>query len=218
MKQVEDIIDTVICADCMDILPQLPDNCVDLVLTDPPYGIGIDGQKEDIRNGVQIRKGHEFKGWDSQIPPKECFEQLFRISKNQVIFGANYFTQYLPAGHKGWIVWYKGQKGLTMSDCEIIFTSFDCPTRIFDLHRTHLWQESPQHPTQKPTKLIRYIVENHSKEGDIICDPFLGSGTSATVAWDLRRHYIGIEISPEYCEIARKRIQQEKDKYGLFND
>ena len=133
---------------------------------------------------------------------------MVRVSKNIIVCGANYFNECLEQGHKGWVVWYKAQQGLTMSDCEIIYTSFDVPTRIFILHRTHLWQENPQHPTQKPIELFKYLVANFSKESDTILDPFLGSGTTLVAAKQLNRNAVGIEISPEYCEIARQRLSQ----------
>lgn len=207
MKEVP--INQIICGDCLEIMKGMPDKCVDLVLTDPPYGIGIDGSDESIQNGVQIRKKYEWGGWDKSIPSKEYFMEILRISKNQVICGANYFNEYLPQGHKGWVFWYKAQKGLTMSDGEIIYTSFDVPTRIFILHRTHLWQENPQHPTQKPIELIKYLVNSFSKENDIILDPFLGSGTTAVAAKQLHRNFIGIEISQKYCDIANARLSQD---------
>ena len=209
MYKLEDIINKVHCADCLDFLKEMPDKCVDLVLTDPPYGIGIDGSDESIQNGVQIRKKYEWGGWDKEIPSKEYFDEILRISKNQIICGANYFNEFLPQGHKGWVVWYKAQQGLTMSDCEIIYTSFDVPTRLFILHRTHLWQENPSHPTQKPIELIKYLVNCFSSEGMTILDPFLGSGTTAVAAKQLKRNFIGIEISEKYCKIARDRLRQE---------
>lgn len=160
----------IIQGDCLEVMRGMEDNCVDLVLTDPPYGIGIDGSKEHITKkgfGAQKRKAYDFKGWDSETPPKEYFDEMFRVSKNQIICGANYFSEYLPSGHKGWVFWYKGQQGLTMSDGEIIFTSFGCPTRMVNIHRTHLWQENPKHPTQKPSKLFKYLIKQFSKEGVI---------------------------------------------------
>src|SRR3990167_5534162 len=144
----------IINADCLVERKKMADKSVDLILTDPPDGIGIDGSDESIKDGVQIRKKYEWGGWDKNIPSKEYFTEMVRVSKNIIVCGANYFNEYLEQGHKGWVVWYKAQQGLTMSDCEIIYTSFDVPTRIFILHRTHLWQENPQHPSQKPIRLI----------------------------------------------------------------
>ena len=207
--KIDDFKNKIIQGDCLEIMKQMPDKCVDMVLTDPPYGIGIDGSDESIQNGVQIRKKYEWAGWDDKIPSKEYFDEMFRVSKNQIICGANYFNEYLPQGNKGWVIWDKGQRGLTMSDCEIIFTSFSVPTRIYTLHRSRLWRENPQHPTQKPSELMAYLVRNFSLEGGVILDPFLGSGTTAVAAKQLKRNFIGIEISPVYCKIANDRLRQE---------
>jgi len=204
---------TIYHGDCREILPTLEP--VDLVLTDPPYGIGIDGSKESIQHGIQIRKRYDFLGWDNKIPDVEIFQMLFEKSANQIIFGANYFNELLPQGHKGWIIWDKGQRGLTMSDCEIIYSSFDKPTRIISEHRSKLWAEKPNHPTQKPMELVAKIIESHTVESQTILDPFLGSGTTAVCAKKLGRKCIGIEISEKYCEIAAKRCSQEVMELSL---
>ena len=120
--------------DCMEYMATLPDKAFDLAIVDPPYGIGVDGQAEhyDYKNPKHSRKHHIQKSWDKQIPPLEYFEELQRVSKNQIIWGANYFVKHLREGHKGWIVWDKAQHGLTMSDCEFAYSSFDVPTRVFE--------------------------------------------------------------------------------------
>lgn len=126
--------------DCLEVMRRYPDGYFDLAVTDPPYGLGIDGQKErrDIRNPHQGRKEHPKRGWDDAIPTAEYFRELERVSKNQIIWGGNYFVEHLRRGHKGWIVWDKGQHGLTMSDCELAYTSFDCPTRVVVINRAQL--------------------------------------------------------------------------------
>lgn len=118
--------------DCMQGMKEFPDGFFDLAIVDPPYGIGIDGQKKRVcGNPKHNRKEHIRKSWDKAIPPPEYFRELERVSKAQVIWGGNYFVPYLEQGHKGWLVWDKGQHGLTMSDCELAYTSFDTPTRVF---------------------------------------------------------------------------------------
>lgn len=203
-------VNTIIHGDCLEVMKFMPDKSVDLILTDPPYGISIGGIARDVANidkkGNSIRKAYEAADWDKQIPSKEYFDEMFRVSKNQVICGGNYFVEYLTQGHKGWIIWDKAQRGLDMSDCEIIYTSFDCPTRIFTLHRAKLWAEKPQHPTQKPLQLIEYLVEKFAKEGDIILDPFAGSGTTAIAAKQLKRNYICIEKEEKYVNICHERL------------
>jgi DNA modification methylase len=201
---------TIYNADCREVLPYLPK--VDLVLTDPPYGIGIDGQKESIQKGVSIRKEYEFAGWDKTTPPSELLRLAFGMGTHLVVCGANYFNDSLPAGCKGWVIWDKGQRGLTMSDCEIIFTNWSCPTRIYTAHRSRLWRENPQHPTQKPSELIKYLVQNCPGEPQTILDPFMGSGTTLVAAKQLGRKAIGIELEEKYCVIAVERLRQ-----GCFN-
>lgn len=205
----QDMIGNVCWGDCLDFLKLIPDKSIDLVVTDPPYGIGIDGQKKSVCNNPKHnRKKHEFLGWDKEIPRKEYFDEIFRISKNQIIFGANYFIKYLYGEHKGWIIWDKGQHGLTMSDCEIIYSSFDCPTRIVTYNRVELLKDNSKHPTQKPLELMRWILVNYSKKTDLICDPFLGSGTTARACKDLGRRWIGIEKEYKYCLISEERLKQ----------
>ena len=201
------------CGDCLEIMPLLEK--VDLVVTDPPYGIGIDGQDGDrSRSGNynptrHHRKAHTFLGWDNEIPKKECFSQMFRLSKNQIIWGGNYFVPHLTEGHKGWLVWDKGQHGLTMSDCELAYSSYDFPTRIFVMNRRHVQLEGAHHPTQKPRELLVWSIQQ-CKYWDTalsILDPFLGSGTTLVACKELKRNGIGIEINEKYCEIAKKRLQ-----------
>ena len=108
--------------DCMQGMKEFPDGFFDLAIVDPPYGIGIDGQKKRVcGNPKHNRKEHIRKSWDKTIPPPEYFRELERVSKAQVIWGGNYFVPYLEQGHKGWLVWDKGQHGLTMSDCELAY-------------------------------------------------------------------------------------------------
>jgi site-specific DNA-methyltransferase (adenine-specific) len=208
-------------ADCMEIMKQYPDKYFDLAVVDPPYGLGIDGQKGDVKNGVQIRKQHSFKGWDNAIPTAEYFTELFRVSKNQIIWGGNYFTEFLPPT-KGWIFWYKGQQDLTMSDGEMAWTSLNTVTRMVDIHRTHLWQEKPIHPTQKPIKLYDWIFNRYASEGNLILDTHFGSGSIALAVDKANRldkmnlHLTACEIDKEYIDKAIKRIS-ESIKQGTLS-
>ena len=194
--------------DCLEVMRSMPDKSVDAVITDPPYGIGIDGSKESIQNGVQIRKQYDFKGWDKSIPTVDVFVNINRVSETQIVFGANYFNEYLEQGHKGWIIWEKGQRNLSMSDCEIIYTNLNKPTRVHTVHRAKLWAENPQHPTQKPITLMKWILENYTHENDTIFDPFMGSGTTGVACVQTGRNFIGCEIDPTYYAIAERRIQE----------
>ena len=201
--------------DCLEVMKSIPDKSVDAVITDPPYGIGIDGSDESIQNGIQIRKAYEFRGWDKTIPNKEYFEQILKITNNYFIFGANYFNEFLPQGHKGWIIWDKGQRDLTMSDCEIIYSNTDKPTRIITVHRSKLWAEDPKHPTQKPSLLLRQIILTNTRESDTILDPFMGSGTTGVACVQTGRNFIGIEIDEKYFKIAEKRIKDAQQQMRL---
>ena len=192
--------------DCLEFMKTLPDKCIDLCLTDPPYGIGIDGQKEQYcKNPKHNRKKHDFKGWDNVIPSIEVFKEIFRVSKNQIIWGGNYFVEYLES-HKCWLYWDKGQDGLTMSDGELAYTSFDTPLRAIKINRCELIKDNTKHPTQKPLRLGTWILEKYAKEGDIIFDPFAGSGTFLVSAQNLGFKYIGCELDKDYFEIAEKRL------------
>jgi len=201
--------------DNMVLMARYPDNYFDLAIVDPPYGIGIDGQKKSIKNGTQIRKHHEFKGWDNAIPTEEYFKELKRVSKNQIIWGGNYFTKFLEPT-KSWIFWYKGQQDLTMSDGEMAWTSTKEVTRMFNLHRTHLWQEKPMHPTQKPSKLYKWILNKYAKQGDKILDTHLGSGSIAIACHDLEYDLTACELDTEYFDAAMKRINNHKKQLKLL--
>jgi len=193
--------------DNMDLMSRYEDNHFDLAIVDPPYGIGIDGQKENIKDGVQIRKAHSFKDWDNECPNKDYFNELKRVSKHQIVWGANYFPQFLEKS-KGWVVWYKGQMGLTMSDCELAYSNIKSPTRVVNIHRTHIWKEKPIHPTQKPVKLYEWLLMNYAKEGDKILDTHLGSGSIAIACHNLNFNLTACELDKEYYEAAMKRLKQ----------
>jgi site-specific DNA-methyltransferase (adenine-specific) len=200
--------------DCMEILPTLAR--VDAVITDPPYGIGIDGQKgSDRKDGTQLRKAHDFKGWDKDRPVDEVLAKIVAHGDIQVIWGGNYFPAILES-KKGWLVWDKAQTGLTMSDGELAYTNMDKPLRIFQLHRTHLWQEKPEHPTQKPLQLMRWCIEQAGKP-ETILDPFMGSGTTGVAALQMGVRFVGIERDPDYFDIACRRIEQAYKQRPLFD-
>jgi site-specific DNA-methyltransferase (adenine-specific) len=204
--------------DCVKALKRFNDNHFDLAIVDPPYGIGIDGQKQSINlnNPKANRKAHDFKGWDNEIPTAEYFAELERVSKNQIIWGANYFVEHLTKGTKGWIVWYKGQEGLTMSDAELAYSSFDCATRVVKINRVELLKDGTIHPTQKPIKLYDWVLQNYAKEGDLILDTHLGSGSSRIAAYKGGFNFVGFEIDQEYYEKQEKRFNDFKSQLRLF--
>ncbi|MBR1952441.1 MAG: site-specific DNA-methyltransferase [Lentisphaeria bacterium] len=215
---IDQYINRIINADCLDILRQLPDKCIDLVLTDPPYGIGFDGHKKYVnrQHPKWNRKEHISRRWDANIPPKQVFEQMKRVSRNIIIWGANYFNEYLEQGHKGWIIWDKMQDGLSMSDCEIAYSNFDCPTRIIRMNRVQLLKDGTIHPTQKPRLLFERILADYSKDGDLILDCFSGSGTTAVACHNLKRRFICIEKDPDYYRASVERLEKVQAQLLLF--
>ena len=189
--------------DCMALMAEFPDNHFDLAVVDPPYGINRDGG-ETGKNW----KVYEKKGWDTESPSVDYFKELFRVSKNQVIWGANYFTKHLPAS-MGWIMWDKGQK-LTMSDGELAFTSFERALRIKVLNRCTIGEKGGNlHPTQKPVKLYDWIFANYAEKGMKILDSHLGSGSSAIASHYAGMHMTACELDEDYYKAACERIHRE---------
>lgn len=197
-------------ADCLEILPLL--GKVDAVVTDPPYGIGRDGQQKTT-GGHGGRKGYEFKGWDSERPPEALFSQIIMSSGTQIIWGGNYFADMLPARGR-WLVWDKGQR-INQSDCELAYTSQDGALRIFELNRVALMTDGAEHPTQKPVELMKWCLD-FIPQGQTICDPFMGSGSTGVASVKRGRSFIGIEIDEGYFNIACKRIQDAYNRPDLF--
>ena len=202
--------------DNMELMKRFPDNYFDLAIVDPPYGIGIDGQKKSInKNPKHNRKEHTQKKWDNSIPSLEYFNELKRVSKNQIIWGGNYFTEYLKPT-KAWIFWYKGQRDLTMSDGEMAWTSFDTVTRQFELNRASLIAQNTFHPTEKPYKLYKWILDKYAKQGDKILDTHLGSGSIAIACHDYGFELTACELDKEYYDKATKRIKNHVSQQKLF--
>ncbi len=203
-------LNKIICGDCLEVMKDIPDNSVDLVLTDPPYGINMDRELHK-KQGKYGYKDYGDTNWDIK-PSKKYFEEIFRISKNQIIWGGNYFIDYLYPS-MGWIVWDKGQRDFSLADGELAWTSFQKALRIFTVARSTALKDGKQHPTQKSLEVIerciKYADRALGEEVKTILDPFLGSGTTAVACKHLKRNYIGIEISPKYCKIARQRLRQE---------
>lgn len=204
--------------DCMDVMRELPDNAFDLAICDPPYGLGIDGQKACVcKNPKHNRKFHARKGWDDSTPTAEYFRELERVSRNQIIWGANYFVEHLTKGTKGWIVWFKGQTGLTMSDCELAYSSFNCPTRLITINRGVLAKQNTIHPTEKPVQLYSWLLQNYAKRGDKILDTHLGSEAICLAADSMGIEMTGIELDPEYYNAAKQRILYQQAQPRLFD-
>ena len=207
---------TITCEDNMELMKRYPDNYFDLAIVDPPYGIGIDGQKKSInKNPKHNRKEHTQKNWDNAIPNEDYFNELKRVSKNQIIWGGNYFTEFLKPT-KAWIFWYKGQRDLTMSDGEMAWTSFETVTRQFELNRASLIAQNTFHPTEKPYKLYKWILDKFAKQDDKILDTHLGSGSIAIACHDYKFQLTACELDTEYFEKAKQRIINHATQQSLF--
>ena len=205
--------------DCVEYMKSIPDKYFDLAVVDPPYGIDRGGQKEIIcKNPKHKRKAHKQKNWDNETPNAEYFKELFRVSKNQIIWGANYFVEYLDKGTMGWIFWYKGQQGLTMSDGEIAYSSFQRATRMVNLNRGLIAHNGGSiHPTQKPVALYDWILEKYSRPTDKILDTHLGSGSSAIAAHRFGiSEFVGCELDKEYFDAACKRFKEQTAQMSIL--
>ena len=201
---MENLINKIINADCLDILKQLPDKCIDLVLTDPPYGIGISNNP--------IRQRHTKKDWDNQIPISDIFKEIFRISKEQIIWGGNYFN--LPPT-QGFFIWDKIQpEKFSLSMCEFAWCSKQQPAKMFSY--SVLKEKNKIHPTQKPLQLMQWCLEKGSKEGDLVLDCFSGSGTTAIACHNLKRRFICIEKDPDYWKASVERLEEHQRQLSLF--
>jgi len=196
--------------DCMDVMKTFPDGHFDLAIVDPPYGIGRAGHALSISKNKkkQWHKHYPDKGWDERIPSPKYFAELRRVSSNQIVWGGNYFTAHLPAS-RCWVLWYKGQRDLSMADGEMAWCSFDQVARQFELHRTHLWQEGTIHPTQKPVKLYSWLMEKYAAPGMKVLDTHLGSGSIAIAAHYAGMHLTACEIDADYFAAACARIKTE---------
>ena len=200
-------------ADCMEIMKGFADNQFDLAIVDPPYGINACNMTMGSGNNKKWEKG---KDWDNNVPNNEYFNELFRVSKNQIIWGGNYFT--LPCS-RGWIFWDKGIDGdCSFADGELAWTSFDVVLRKANIrYKGFLGMDKERiHPTQKPIKLYKWILDNYAKDGQTILDTHLGSGSSAIAAHDYGYEFTGIELDKEYYDNALSRITEHQRQLTIF--
>lgn len=201
---------TLYLGDCRDILPTLPK--VDAVITDPPYGINKDGQKETT-GGHGGRKAYEFLGWDADRPEPDLLKELASFAKIAVMWGGNYFADCLPPTGK-WLVWDKGQR-INQSDGELAWTSLPGALRIITMNRVEIATDGAEHPTQKPVRLMEWTLDQVGRPQTIL-DPFMGSGTTGVACMNLGRQFIGIEREPKYFDIACRRIEDAQRQGRLI--
>ena len=204
----------------MDILKQLPDKSIDLILTDPPYGKQY-ARGKNVWGVCDNRPDLEDVAWDNTTPTQEVFNEIIRVSKNQIIFGGNYFTDKLPVSNC-WIVWDKIGNNTNKSvfaDCELAWTSFNMVCRKFvSVSMGFIKDDRTEriHPTQKPLPLFEAIINNYSKENELILDCFAGSGTTAIACSELNRRFICIEKNKEYFDKSIERLADYNKQLRLF--
>jgi len=218
--------------DCIEGMRKLEDNSIDLILTDPPYGIGIN--KMNFVTSGAIKVGGAYRNdysdhptdWDSKGLTIEQFKEMQRISKNQVIFGGNNFASILPDS-RCWVVWDKRVKAKysnDFADCELAWTSFDKPSRMIRflwsgmIQEKMNWKEKRVHPTQKPIDVMRQMIKLFTDKNNIILDPFCGSGSTCIACKQLNRTYIGFEINEKYVNITNERLKQQPLKTKTVGD
>ena len=203
--------------DNMLLMARYPDNYFDLAIVDPPYGIDLANMNMGIGNTPKASKAKnrkwKAKDWDSATPTKEYFDELFRVSKNQIIWGGNYFD--LPPCKK-FIMWDKEiPAGLSFSDCEMAWTSFSGANKIFR-YSAYKNKSEKFHPTQKPPQLYKYCLDKYAKLGDKILDTHLGSGSIAIACHDYKFELTACELDKEYYDAAIKRIKNHVGQTKLF--
>jgi len=212
--------------DNMALMSRYPDKYFELAIVDPPYGIDhaeIAGKQSGKKYGkaAAAKKAYEVKYWDKSTPSQEYFNELFRVSKNQIIWGANYMTTNLPPS-MGWVFWNKDNGDNGFSDGELAFTSFNKGLRMVKITWNGMIQhdmknkENRIHPTQKPVALYKWLLKNYAKEGDKILDTHLGSGSIAIACHDLGFDLTACELDSDYYNAALKRINEHKLQIKLF--
>lgn len=202
----------------MQLMARYPDKYFDLALVDPPYGIGAGGA--NFKNGTSKNKTIDFRDedWDKKIPPAEYWKELFRVSENQVVWGGNYMTEYLPP-KSCWLFWDKGTGYNSYADGELAWTSFDGAMRKI----TKSWVGANAkdgleriHPTQKPIYLYKWLLDKYAKQGDKILDTHLGSGSIAIACHDYGFDLTACELDKDYFDAAMKRLRQHQSQTKLF--
>lgn len=212
--------------DCMELMEQYPDKYFDLAIVDPPYGINhseIAGKQSGTKygNAAAAKREYTIKDWDKQIPPPEYFVELKRVSKNQIIWGANYMTEHLPPS-MGWVFWDKDNGTNGFSDGELAYTSFERGLRKIKITWNGMIQydmknkEDRIHPTQKPIQLYKWLLENYTSEGDLILDTHLGSGSIAIACHDYGFDLTACELDNEYYNKAIERIKNHVSQLKMF--
>ena len=205
----------------MDLMAKYPDGHFDLAVVDPPYGIGEDGKKNHSRQNAAMPTLYAPKEWDRATPPVEYFVELRRVSRHQIIWGANHMMEKIMRGSPSWIIWDKENSG-DFADAELAYTSHNKAARIFKFRWNGMLQgdmankEKRIHPTQKPVRLYDWIFQNYATPGMKVIDTHLGSGSIAIAAHYAGIHLTACEIDPEYFAASKARIERETSQQSLF--
>ena len=199
--------------DCLPFLQSLESGSVEAIVTDPPYGINIVNRWGAEKFGY--RQYQDDGEWDKQRPDPEIFVQMLRVSKTLIVWGGNYFTDYLPpSGH--WLVWDKGQRDFSLADGELAWSSLQKAVRIISYPRALAIKENGKHPTQKPLAVMKWCIAQIGEYPKTILDPFMGSGTTGVACMQMGIDFIGCEISKKYYSIASKRISDAASQEVMF--
>ena len=209
-------LSTVYLMDCIEGMKQFPDKIFDLAVVDPPYGIDIANK---LSNHSTVK--HTAKDWDKYTPTQEYWDELFRVSKNQIVWGGNYFMSKIQRDSPCWIFWDKNNGDSTFADGEMAWTSFDSPIRLAKIHwcgsaAKHETGQNKIHPTQKPIKLYDWILMKYAKPNDLILDTHLGSQSSRIAANKAGLDFVGFEIDREYFDNGNKRFKNFVSQGVLF--
>jgi len=202
--------------DNMLMMARYPDDYFDLAIVDPPYGINA---SKGV--GLHSRKKFEKSGkeWDNQTPNKDYFNELFRVSKNQIICGANYFNEYLPST-KSFICWIKNNPAPNFAQAEYLWTSFNVNGKVYDsgkqIQHVIMWEGGSIHPTQKPVKLYEWLLMNYAKEGDKILDTHRGSASLDIACHNLGFDLVTCELDTDYFNDGNKRLEQHQNQLRMF--
>jgi site-specific DNA-methyltransferase (adenine-specific) len=210
---------TLLNCDCMEYMAGCKDKAFDLAIVDPPYKCNLSGGKSSKNGFSSNAQWNKMKIWDSERPSADYFKELYRVSINQVIWGSNYFTEFIPPS-MGWIFWYKMQDNFSFGDGEFAFTSFNCKSRIFKYARG---MESgfngldQFHPTSKPIALYKWLLKHYAKPGQRILDTHLGSGGSAIAAHYFGCDFVGCELDTDYFNAAKARFDRQTRQQAMFD-
>ena len=210
--------------DCIEGMRSFPDKYFELAIIDPPYGIGEDGSKNHTRGnkGIAAKDYKPFAGGDKEAPGLEYFRELFRVSRNQIIWGANHFISRIPYDSSCWIVWDKHRENQDFADCELAWTSFKSSVKKFSFAWDGFRQGNMKHkeirihPTQKPVALYAWLLRNYAREGDKILDTHVGSGSSRIAAWEMGYDYTGFEIDRHYYKAQERRFREHTSQLRII--